>query len=56
MRTSKSVRGEKNGNSQTYLPLALCKILLDLRADRLVDVLIQGGVACDPAEDKRGLT
>lgn len=45
---------EKSSDDQTYLPFALCEILLDLRADRLVDVLIQGGVTGDP--DRGGTT
>lgn len=31
-----------------HLPFALCEILLDLSADRLVDVLVQGCVTSDP--------
>ena len=34
----------------THLPLAFSKVLFDLSADGLVDVLVQRGVPTDPAE------
>jgi len=34
-------------------PLALGEVLLDLGANRLVDVLVQGGVPGDPSEHNR---
>lgn len=33
---------------QTYLPLALSKILLNLRTDRLVNVLVQRSIPSNP--------
>ena len=37
----------------TYLPLALCKILLDLSTDRLMNVLLQGSIPSNPDTESR---
>lgn len=42
--------------SPAHLPLALCKILLDLLAHRLVDVLVQGCVPSNPVAGAGGVS
>ena len=37
-------------------PLALGEVLFDLRADRLMDVLVQGRVACNPSQHRADTT
>ena len=37
-------------------PLALGKVLFDLRADGLMDVLVQGRVACNPTQHRADTT
>lgn len=39
--------------TMTHLPLAFSEILFDLSADRLVDVLVQGGVSSNPDTERR---
>lgn len=52
--TLKNIEGCPRYNL-TYLPLALSKILLDLSTDRLVDVLIQSSIPCNPDKQRHTL-
>lgn len=38
---------------KVYLPLALCKVFLDLSTDRLMNVLLQGGIPSNPDTQSR---